>query len=504
MIPMSPVLYACAIAALAQTPVVIDERFDDWSPADRIATDAVGDSTTGEYDLRHLWARNHGSVFYLSFENLGTPANLLAPDDVNTSLQLHIEAEDRSAISILYRPHIVQVHNAATGTTNEVGFDALDMLTLPTVAAPRYELRVNLEPIGVTPGDTVTITFDLRDDLPNGSVTPPDTLDAPATFTLAARTTPPPRIPTAPDPSNNPRTDIRIAAFNTLRNGLDDRARREGRPPSERTLAFDRLLRAAAADVYLFQEQPSSSLDLAARLERAGLHSASTEGPWRVHGWWDDNAIVTRLPLRSIAPLWPDIQAPDIALPDDYADIEPAIALIGADPDNAYLIMSTHPSCCGYIGNDRDQRRINDARLVADFIEAFRNAALARELIPYADIPIILAGDWNLVGSNTPRQILTSAPANLTHLPLINIDGRDAATWQSRSDRDPPRSFPQGLLDLVAYSADSLIPAAGFVLDSERLTPAELTTLKLEQSDSTRASDHLLLIADFARSTPSP
>ncbi|MEO1511402.1 MAG: hypothetical protein AAFU70_04945, partial [Planctomycetota bacterium] len=115
------------------------------------------------------------------------------------------------------------------------------------------------------------------------------------------------------------------------------------------------------------------------------------------------------------------------------------------------------------------------------------------ELAPFADVPVIVAGDWNLVGSNTPREILTApdGPA-LDHMILLKTDGRDAATWRALNGL----GFTPGLLDLVAFSPESLEPLGGFVVDTERMTPSELQALGLRPLDSL-VSDHLMLVADF-------
>lgn len=114
--------------------------------------------------------------------------------------------------------------------------------------------------------------------------------------------------------------------------------------------------------------------------------------------------------------------------------------------------------------------------------------------------PVIVTGDWNLVGSRTPLTML-EAPiggggAALTHWLLDDIVSRQVQTW-----RDPVSTFSPGVLDLTAYDAAQLRPHNGFLLDTLIMPEAMLLTLGLQATDSD-ASDHKMLVTDFAVRPP--
>ena len=108
-----------------------------------------------------------------------------------------------------------------------------------------------------------------------------------------------------------------------------------------------------------------------------------------------------------------------------------------------------------------------------------------------------MIGDYNLVGSRTPLDMLTDAAGpGLQHWLLPNLIGESVATWRQNDS-----SFPPGLLDLVTYSPGRLVPRNGFVLDTGHLNEEELAKLGVKVKDSL-VSDHLMLLADFAISEP--
>lgn len=107
---------------------------------------------------------------------------------------------------------------------------------------------------------------------------------------------------------------------------------------------------------------------------------------------------------------------------------------------------------------------------------------------------IIVGGDLNLVGSRVPLDVLTTdrrGDGALQAAELLQLDGSSNATWSDASS-----SFTPGRLDYLLYSPDRLIPTAGFILDTARLEPDQLTGLGLERSD-TSVSDHAPLVLDL-------
>lgn len=481
-------LLAALSAGVAAQPIQIDERFDDWSTIAPIASDPAGDSTTGRFDVTTLWAASAGSTLYLSFDDAaaaaGSPVNLQSGLSADGTPRLRITNPSTGrSITISHRERRAWLDG---DRATVIDWFTLGYRLLPTVASARYELAIDLAPIGVGIGDTVTIDLDVPDPAAEGFAGPaPDALAAPASFTLAA-----PAVELARRSADRaPGTTLRVAAFNTLFGGLTIRPEPVGR-----------LIQAADADIYLLAEE-SGTLEyiegqfnqLMPLPEGRTWHASSRV--LRISG--DDIAsngdeyIVANVPITPIAN----------SVPDRFRFIEDtAIALVGNSPADSVLVMSVHWRCCGNVGSGSDTSRIFEATEISQFIAGFRAGTAEPSLAAYKDVPIILGGDWNLVGSNDPRTILTTDPAGpqLEHLVLPGLIGGDAITWRNTSGL----SFSPGLLDLIAYSPGSITPTGGFVLDSADLNQIELNALGLQPTDSLDASDHLLLVADFAQDLP--
>lgn len=484
----APALAAASLlAATAHAQPVIDERFIEWTDDLLVATDATADAPLGVFDLGRVWATAEGTTVYLSFEMLGTTANLQS-GPFQGGPQLWLNPSSGDELTIFFRERRVSTGTLNTPLDlqlNEIRWGDANIAYLPTVAADRYELRVDLATVGAQPGDTVDINFvnpTLAQSIAPGQtsdLSSPDALDNHITITLPASTTPPPPIPTT---DRAPGTTLRIASLNTLAAGYLSAS-------PTRTAQFDRLLKAAAADVYALQELNGDPATVAQRL--ADTDPLGNGAIWNVHTDPSNSAFGSDY-IATTRPLIPVIDAP---LTDRFA-----AAVIGDDPATATLVLSIHPKCCGHVGDSSDQLRIDEAENTSDFLARFRQGIITPELAPYANVPVVVIGDWNLVGSNTPREILTdpNGPA-LRHNVLLNLDGRDAITWRDLDGF----GFAPGLLDLCTYSPQSLDATGGFVLDTQRLSPADLAALNLQAEDST-ASDHLLLVADFRPAERAP
>ncbi|MEL6329493.1 MAG: hypothetical protein AAFR38_07505 [Planctomycetota bacterium] len=481
---------ACTVAANTADaqPAIIDERFDDWSAGDLLATDPAGDSRVDGFDLTRVWARTHGTTLYVSFEFDGTLRSLQS-GELLAQPQLAVTLPNGNELVVFHRQRFAVVIDSPLASSDDllelphIPWPLLDYTLLPTVASPRYELRVDLAPAGAAIGDTIGVHLesptvralaDSGDGIARVLLSAPDNIDTPIELELTPPGSPAPRVPT----DRAPGTDIRVAVFNVLASQLTEADTPDIDDPYDR---LSRLVRAARADIYLFQEQSGSRLDLSARLTT--LDPLDNGALWFAHTDDTDSRFGSDFVLAT-RPLIPVTDA--IANPF-------AAAVVGDDPETAVLVLSIHPKCCGYAGSSEDDTRIAEADQTAEMIARFRRAELGPELAPFADVPVIVAGDWNLVGSNTPREILTApdGPA-LDHMILLKTDGRDAATWRALNGL----GFTPGLLDLVAFSPESLEPLGGFVVDTERMTPSELQALGLRPLDSL-VSDHLMLVADF-------
>jgi hypothetical protein len=287
---------------------------------------------------------------------------------------------------------------------------------------------------------------------------------APLLVGAAPRARPP---ASAPAPAARER-DLRIVSQNTLRTGLF---------VPEQAGPLSRLLVAAGADIYLLQEEYNSSQADVEALFNA-VRPLDGGAAWHAHKR-GDTAVVARWPVRG--------------LPNHDASYAAAAVMTEAGP---IIVVSQHPKCCGFIGSGEDQRRIEQAGLTARVVRQARAGELGPDLV---DAPVIIGGDWNLVGSRTPLDVLTDPELPLmAELRIPNAARADVSTWRELDGL----GFPPGRLDLIVYDESRLEPVHAEVFDSEALSPQRLKILGLEATDS-RASDHLMLIADFVRAPAS-
>lgn len=454
-----------ASLAAGQAPV-IDGHFDDWTDEHLVATDPAGDSESGRFDVTRVWARALGSHVYVSVEFADeNPDNLQAALETGGDtawLQLTLP-ETGASLSIAHAERIAFVasHREAVLPWND-----LDYAVLPTVAATRYEARVDLGKLGLAEGKQLTIDVSPG----NARLIPAgprvgDALPEPVTLTAGSAE---PGVVT-PDLSKLAGA-MRLANMNTLRDGLIDTKRRE---------TIGRMLRAVAPDIVTLQEEYDMSPgDLAKTL--TAIDPLGDGARWNVHKDARDCVIASTRPITPIP---------------SEPNAEFSAAIVGKKPSEAVLVLSVHTPCCGYAGSERDVERVQASRAMADLIDALRAGSLGPQFEAFASAGVLITGDWNLVGSIEPLSLLTESEAgpDLEHLTLLSVDGRDASTWRELDGL----GFSPGLLDLVVFDPRGLRPLGGFVLDTERMDRDALKATGLKKDDS-RVSDHLMLIADFA------
>ncbi len=429
----------------ASAAPVVDGAFDEWTDDTSIATDEAGDGTP--FDITEVHADNRGTVLFVHFDTT-TVLNLQSGDDDDPTLRLELGFQNGDQLTVDLRNR-----TAYTGGNpgNYVPWSTIDFVSMSTYAADRFELQVDLAPFGLAPKDSVSINF-------SGA----DALEDPVPFGLKAPAEPLLRRPS----DRQPCTTFRLASLNTLFGGLLDPARQD---------AIGRLVQAAAADIYCFQEQNASDSAIAARLEL--LDPLHNDAAWNVRRVGD--TVIASPHLLIAVP-----HSGDVA------------AALDLGPDGRLVLFSIHPPCCGYIGSSQDQARVAEMQNVVETFADLRAGSLGAALLPFRYAPVIVVGDWNLVGSRTPLDLLEQAtgPA-LAHWPLPHLIGSRFWTW--RDQTESPGGFPPGLLDLLAHSSGGLIRRNGFLLHSGELNAEELQALGLQSNDS-EASDHLMIVADFS------
>jgi len=435
-------LLALATHTVAVTPpVTIDGQFDDWQHAHIVAIDPAGDAS-GSFDITRLYAQTDGSMVFLRFDT-GRVLNLQSgPTEDGTLRFTFVNSRTESELTVDVRQRSVFLREG--GDRENIGWYAVSYRSAPTYAHHEFEMQIDLAPLAVESGDTVELRV-------SGS----DSLEAPVHLTIGEDREHGDLPPL--DMGRSTGLIVRAASLNTFINGMVD---------PERSGALLRLLASNNPDVVLLQEEYNTSVEDVQLALKSGLG-----GDWNIVKV-RDNVIASKLPLRNIQSL----------------DNSYAAAIIETPEHGPVLVFSVHYKCCGAIGSEEDQRRIRQKRALIETID------LARTRFG-EDIPVLVAGDWNMVGSRSPLDMaMDPRGPDLRQVDLRHAGSREVYTWFA-----PNSSFAPGILDLAAVDQQSSRWTTGFLLDTRLVHPASLESFELLPDDSA-ASDHLLMVIDLSRS----
>lgn len=435
---------ASLIAPAWAQPLVVDGDFSDWPKEPVGVVDPEGDST-GELDATGLKAVLSGNTVHVWLE-IAQTRNIQAGEQTDPDLILRIEPDGLPALEMSCRGRVIR----RMDNGQAVRWDAVRFAGAPTFASNQFEMRFDLSMLGTVGPQGVRL-----------SLSGCDELGEPVVVASGQRSKLPP--PASIEPMERP--GLRLASLNTWRTGL--------LAPAQAP-RLTRLLKAAEADVYLVQEEYNSS---AAQLMSIFNTMRPLPGgaSWQVHKR-GDTAVVSRFPL--------------IVLPNYDTSYSACAVQTGQGP---VIVVSVHPKCCGYIGSSEDQQRIAQAGQTARLIEEIR-AGQHNEQAALSEAPVIVGGDWNLVGSRGPLDRLTDPQlAGMGELRLVRTGAADTATWREPSGL----GFAPGRLDLVVYDRERLKALKSEVWDTALMDAERLSRLGL-QADDSDGSDHYLLLAEFA------
>ena len=452
----APVLVGVACSGVAAGERLVDGRFDDWTSDVALAGDPSMAGTATGLEAVAFAAESRGTQVFLRVwmvETLTLAAGLwsdgrffvrvgVASDAAPKTIETLLTWEPRGRA--LYAGGDLDPRNLIVPSTVDAQF-------APTYAWPEYEFLLDVAGLGVSRGETIHLSVT---GVPGWHALELDALG----------TAPVERSPDRPAPGH-----IRVTAFNVLRTPLYPIASDE---------RLERLVDSVDADIYTFSE------------------SGSTTG----HAALDMGVRLTQLDPREDGATWTALSSADTVIASPYPMIQfpsgngDAAAAVD-HPDGPLVVFSIHPRCCGFAGSREDLSRVRDSEAIAGTIADLRAGRLGADLLPYANAPVIVAGDYNLVGSRVPLDVLEDAEGpDLRAFELPQLVGPYTATWRDES-RIP--FFSPGRLDLIAGSRDTLRRRGGFVADTSRLDPAALDALALRADDSL-LSDHLMLVADVS------
>ncbi|WP_075342773.1 T9SS type A sorting domain-containing protein [Tenacibaculum agarivorans] len=477
------VLLLCSIFNYAQSaPIAIDGKFDDWNSTITTYTDT--NETKDGVDLLEFQVTNDAEYLYIKVkankefdltDGSLIPHNffLYLDTDLDSSTGFRVRDDYGAEIGIAFADRIV--FNNFTNTPNDqVRFSDLEFRAAPTVTSNEFEMAIgrNVIPDGVNPLFPSSSVKILIRNIANFDWVP----NLNSVFTYTFDETP---VPTY-TPINFNKTDanfIRVLAYNTKLNSLLDNSKLD---------EYERIIKAINPDIIGFVESADTTIQYIKSLFDNWLPLGTSEG-WFVkkHG---GEVTVSKW---NIVQEWDlDRQFPVlIDLPERY----------GTD----LLYTNAHLNCCG--ADDRRQSQVD--QYAAFVLDAKSDGGIIT--LP-ENTPIVYSGDLNLVGlSNQLTTLLTGQIQNTSiygaGAPLdwdntdfkqddaLQTDIRMGYTWRSDGS-----AFPPGKLDFIIYSDHVLTAEKTYVVQTEVMSNDRLNAVGLQQLDTSTASDHFPVVADFS------
>jgi endonuclease/exonuclease/phosphatase family metal-dependent hydrolase len=305
------------------------------------------------------------------------------------------------------------------------------------------------------------------------------------------------------DYSRDDPLDVRVMSYNHNRNFIED-------PGTD--VEFGRILTAIDPDIICFQEftDDTSAGAIASRLN---LLLPISSGGWEIHlGLLGGvrTVLASRFPLG--------LQRVDTLPASSTRGVNIALADL---PDGQYAtdlyLMGVHLKCCGDPGGSEDASRQDSADAIANWLGDARGVARpsGNQVVLAADTPIVVLGDFNLVGGPQPEDTIltgdiqdpgTYGPdvagdwdnSNMVDLMPADPFTGDTFTWQGNG------SFPPSALDRI-FLTDSVVTVANsFVFNTDTMTSAARAAIGVQAGDTLpwNTSDHLPIVVDLRLGAP--
>ncbi len=266
-----------------------------------------------------------------------------------------------------------------------------------------------------------------------------------------------------PLPEIKPKAEdgFRVLSWNVYNDGITDSTRRHD---------FYKILRIINPDVINFIECWKST---AAQVD--SMLNSILPGTWYVKKYGEGVIFASRFKIEEVIPVNPGAN-------------ENIAGFRLKNGRQEFIFFSCHLSCCYF-----DTERILETQALM---------AVINKVATYHDgklrMPVILAGDFNIVGSDIPYRNLTSGQLHISQKPVlqdlvpIQTDRPFAITW-----RDYQKLFSPARLDYIFYTPFNLSPRHAFVLNTSLLGKQTLSAFEIDADIMYRCSDHLPLVADF-------
>ncbi|MBL4698053.1 MAG: endonuclease/exonuclease/phosphatase family protein [Phycisphaerales bacterium] len=262
-----------------------------------------------------------------------------------------------------------------------------------------------------------------------------------------------------------PKKSVRVMSSNVLFSS-----------PLKEPKPFKRVLDAINPDVILYQEWFNTPIDQV----EGWLNTYAGKG-WSVHMPSSKAGVAIATRHRIIKTYESVIPPSNTGRP-----ARGVAALIDTDAGEL-LAISIHLKCCGSADSSEDNKRIDQAKSINAFVRSVHKN--------HPNAKVVIAGDFNLVGSRKPLTVMANALGingeDLSPVQAQQLGDASMITWNDEKSR-----FSPGRLDWMLIDESMSTAANAFILDTRALSAASLHAMGLEANDS-KASDHLPIVIDL-------
>lgn len=460
--------------------IFLEGEFSDWQNLPPLYQDLTNDHGPDQVDFYNLWVANDERYLFLRIQLGRFEVNL----QDNNRIVLFLDTDNNSATGLPFQEIGAELEwrfGERRGTfytasqTLPISQNDIGIVTAPTVSSREFE--ISFERFAVPRGaarlfnnDSIRIAFASL--VGSGDLLP----NAGEKLIYAFDGTPlPPLSPISLQKQNL--NSLRVLSCNVLFDGLFDKP------------AFPRILTALQPEIIGFQEIYSHSADQTL-VRIASILPLTGNAHWYASKVDPDIVAVSRFPITQT-----------------FAVEGNGVFLLDLRPryESDLLLIVAHPPCC----TDDAGRQFEIDAMMA-FIREAKAAGGVLDIAP--NTPIILIGDFNLVGASQQlKTLLTGEIINTAQFGAgfrPDWDGSDFADLTPRHVAspnfftwlNPSGSFSPGRLDYMIYSNSVLDVTNSFALFTPEMPGDSLAAYHLLTNDTEAAnsSDHLPIIGDFA------
>ncbi len=468
-----PIFFLFLISGYSQS-ILLDEEFDDWKSDDILMTkDVVNDNIGSSFDIISLGLASSKDYLFVNFE-LGEEINLQnynklrlyidTDNDLNTGNKVNGIGSD-----LEYWFGEKKGYLTTNGIRYSIGHGDIGMMILPTVSSNQFELLIDRKMKfgghSIFPNSSIKVV--IKDDRSNGDKIPNS--NGGVSYQMNDNQTVLPEYKLK-RPNT---TDIRIMSYNVLRDDMFDYSKKS---------AYEHIFKAIQPDIIGFEEIYGHSAKQTKTAVQDFLDNTSTQ--WYYEKSSPDIICLSKYPILATKKL----------------DGNAAFRIKYNQKDLVFIIA--HLPCC-----DNNTDRNSEIDRIMSFVRDIKEGNSGWELD--AMTPIIIVGDMNLVGYSSQQKSFTTgdihnenqfgddfAPdwddTNFEDAKPVTTGSPSTITWYEEQNKYNP-----GRLDYIFYSGSVLELENSFSLFTPKLQLDSLDYYGFEHDDTSWASDHIPVVADF-------